>query len=91
MSVDPGIVLDVTHAAAVDWKAVLPETRRARERLEDGSGPGSELTGWLDLPTRVAADELARYAAYVMTKGNTKSSPRVVEAEDVETFLKSIL
>jgi len=39
----------------------------------------------------VTDGELARYADYVMTKGNTKSSPRVVDANDVRGFLRRIL
>lgn len=39
----------------------------------------------------VTDDEIGPYAAYVMTKGNTRSSPRVVNAEDVEWLLRKSL
>ena len=39
----------------------------------------------------VTDDEIGPYAAYVMTKGNTRSSPRVVNAEDVERLLRKSL
>jgi phosphonate metabolism-associated iron-containing alcohol dehydrogenase len=39
----------------------------------------------------VSKDEIATYAEYVMSKGNTGSSPRVVSAKDVEQLLRQSL
>ncbi|MBW2278613.1 MAG: glucose-6-phosphate isomerase [Deltaproteobacteria bacterium] len=60
MSVQQQILLDFEHVKDLDWTALLPEARRARELLESGDGPGNELTGWLDLPTRLTSGELDR-------------------------------
>ena len=35
--------------------------RRIAAELEAGRGPGHDFLGWLDLPARVDADELAAY------------------------------
>jgi phosphonate metabolism-associated iron-containing alcohol dehydrogenase len=87
--------LDLNYEAAPDKIGRVYEIfggsrdRRGVEALEawlHELGVATELAHY-----GVAADELASYAAYVMTKGNTKSSPRVVETKDVETFLKNIL
>ncbi len=64
----------------------------------DSSGVES-LTAWLHglgVVTELAhygvtGDELATYAEYVVTKGNTKSSPRAVGANDVAGLLRKML
>jgi glucose-6-phosphate isomerase len=54
-----GIVLDLERTGTIDWSDLLPEARRARERLEAGTGPSAELTGWLDLPAQMNDEALA--------------------------------
>jgi glucose-6-phosphate isomerase len=36
-----------------DYAKILPDIQKAHEALENKSGKGSELTGWLDLPHRM--------------------------------------
>lgn len=48
--------IDLDLAAGLDRSAAAGDVQRARRTLEDGSGPGSGMTGWLDLPTRMEAD-----------------------------------
>jgi len=36
-----------------DYTAILPEIQKAHEDLENKTGKGAELTGWLDLPHRI--------------------------------------
>lgn len=87
--------LDLSYEAAPDKIGRVYEIfsgsaeRRGVEALEawlHDLGVVTELARY-----GVTADEVASYAAYVMTKGNTKSSPCVVDAGDVERFLKRIL
>jgi glucose-6-phosphate isomerase len=63
MSTALPILLDFDHVGDLDWSALLPEAQRARDLLESGGGPGSEMTGWLDLPTRTTEREIERVEA----------------------------
>ena len=36
-----------------DFKNILPQVERAHHELENKTGKGSELTGWMDLPSRI--------------------------------------
>jgi alcohol dehydrogenase class IV len=58
----------------------------ALEAWLHGLGVGTRLSHY-----GVTADEIAGYAAYVMTKGNTKASPRVVKSGDMLELLKKML
>jgi glucose-6-phosphate isomerase len=56
------IIFDRSRAAEPTTE-LLDATRRARETLERGDGPGGELTGWLELPTRITAEEIGHIEA----------------------------
>ena len=43
-----------------DLLALQPEVTRAHEMLHNGTGEGSNFTGWLDLPVNYDREELAR-------------------------------
>ncbi len=55
MEQDPVIRIDLDLAAGLDHGATAEDVRLARRTLEDGSGPGAGMTGWLDLPIRMKA------------------------------------
>jgi len=91
----------IAHGLDFNYDAAPDKIGRVYELFggtRDRGGVGA-LTAWLHelgVVTELAhygvtEDELARYADYVMTKGNTKSSPRVVDAKDVRGFLSRIL
>lgn len=91
----------IAHGLDFNYDAAPDKIGRVYE-LFGGSrdrGGVEALTAWLHelgVVTELAHygvtdGELARYADYVMTKGNTKSSPRVVDANDVRGFLRRIL
>jgi glucose-6-phosphate isomerase len=52
--------LDFSSARGIELGAAAADVRRARETLESGGGPGAEMRGWLDLPRRQPAAEIAR-------------------------------
>lgn len=87
--------LDFNYAAAPDKIGRVYEIFGG---ARDSSGVES-LTAWLHglgVVTELAhygvtGDELATYAEYVVTKGNTKSSPRAVGANDVAGLLRKML
>ncbi|MCB1183569.1 glucose-6-phosphate isomerase [bacterium] len=62
-----GITLDTSRAetflaeGAVDGLAA--EVARVAAELESGRGPGSDYLGWVDLPGRIAAADLAAFRA----------------------------
>ena len=62
-----GIKLDVSaaeeflSAGAVDKQAT--RVQEVAEELENGTGPGSEYLGWLDLPSTITSDSLAAMTA----------------------------
>lgn len=52
------IVLDSTFAKNIATEKMEEAARTGRQTLESGEGKGAEFTGWLDLPTRVAEEEI---------------------------------
>jgi glucose-6-phosphate isomerase len=60
-----GISLDVAPTEgflpAAELDALAPRVSEIAAELEAGRGPGHDFLGWLDLPARVDADELAAY------------------------------
>ena len=56
------LVFDGSRGATVP-DGLVDDARRARATLERGDGPGGDLTGWLDLPTRIEEPEIARLEA----------------------------
>lgn len=51
--------IDLSLAGTADPSSGLSAALEARETLENGTGPGAEMRGWLDLPTRMGDNELA--------------------------------
>jgi glucose-6-phosphate isomerase len=60
MNDTPLLTLDLSHAEGVPLDAAAADVRKARATLESGSGPGAKMLGWLELPRRQPATELAR-------------------------------
>lgn len=46
-----------------ELNSLIPDLRRAHETLINKEGPGSEYTGWLELPEKTDKDELSRLKA----------------------------
>ena len=46
--------------AAHELENIMPQADLARRTLEEGTGPGAEFTGWVDLPENYDRDEYAR-------------------------------
>lgn len=61
----PGSIrFDLSHASpllgAHDLETMAPRVETAHRMLHEPSGPGSEFTGWVDLPARYDRDEYRR-------------------------------
>jgi glucose-6-phosphate isomerase len=56
METDSALRIDLELATGLDRTAAAADVCRARRILEQGSGPGAGMTGWLELPARMAAD-----------------------------------
>lgn len=41
-----------------DYDRILPNIQKAHDDLHNGTGKGSDFTGWLDLPTKISDDYL---------------------------------
>ncbi len=58
-----GIRLDVSGTGgflpATELESLAPRAAAALAELRDGSGPGAEFLGWLDLPASITAPDLA--------------------------------
>ena len=91
----------IAHGLDFNYEAAPDKIGRVYEVFggeRDRSGVAA-IEAWLHglgVETRlshygVTADELAGYAAYVMAKGNTKASPRVVKSGDMLELLKKML
>ncbi|MBN1919152.1 MAG: iron-containing alcohol dehydrogenase [Verrucomicrobia bacterium] len=91
----------IAHGLDFNYEAAAGKIGRVYELFggaKDRTGVEA-LDAWLDalgVATSLAdygvtVEEITQYAAYVMTKGNTKSSPRVVSAGDVEQLLRTSL
>jgi glucose-6-phosphate isomerase len=46
-----------------EYRAIAPQVRLAHEVLHNGTGLGSDFTGWVDLPTNYDKEEFARIQA----------------------------
>jgi phosphonate metabolism-associated iron-containing alcohol dehydrogenase len=91
----------IAHGLDFNYEAAPDKIGRVYEVFggaRDRSGVVA-LEAWLHglgVVTRLAhygvtADEIESYAAYVMAKGNTKASPRVVKSSDMIELLKKML
>lgn len=60
------IQLDIQHAvfyAEKEYKALAPEAVKALTTLEEGTGPGNDFLGWLDLPSKTSPELVAKINA----------------------------
>ncbi|MGD9546797.1 MAG: glucose-6-phosphate isomerase [Candidatus Krumholzibacteriia bacterium] len=62
-----GIRLDISGAGeylpASELEALEPRALAALAELHDGTGPGADYLGWLDLPSSITADDLGEIRA----------------------------
>lgn len=52
------IKLDFTFTNNIDWKAMIPQAKKASQTLKNKTGAGNEYLGWLDLPKNTPKDQL---------------------------------
>ncbi len=50
--------VDLAYTGNIDPNSMIEEAREARQTLETGSGKGSDMRGWLDLPHRTTEKDL---------------------------------
>ena len=54
--------VDLAYTGNIDPDSMIEDAREARRILETGSGKGSHMRGWLDLPRRTTEKDLTALA-----------------------------
>ncbi|MDR1735674.1 MAG: glucose-6-phosphate isomerase [Oscillospiraceae bacterium] len=57
------LTINTAAITAKEFESFLPAAQRAHDNLQNGTGRGSDFTGWVKLPESVDKDELARIKA----------------------------